>query len=81
MRMYLLEDQNTLRLFLRDGKRVDVPVGAVEMDKYASNILMFKVNGAYCKIYMHMGTEIDLELLYAVTRPEVNKIQSAVMTE
>ena len=81
MRIYLLDDQNTLRIFLRDGKRVDVPVGAVEQDKYASNILMLKVNGAPCKMYLHMGTEIDLELLYAVTRPEVNKIQSAVMTE
>ena len=81
MRMYLLEEKTTLRMYLRDGKRVDVPVSAVEQEKYASNILMLKVNGADCKIYLHMGTEIDLELLYAVTRPEVRKIQSAVMAE
>ena len=74
MRMYLLEEKTQLRLYLRDGKAIDVPIGAVEQYQYASNILMLTVNGEKCKIYLPMGTEIDLELLYAVTRPDVRKI-------
>ena len=68
-------------MYMRDGKKVDVPIRAVEEDKFGNNILMLKVNGQVAKIHLPMGNEIDLELMYAITRPNVKKIVSAQIAE
>ena len=76
IRVYLLSGQTIARIYFRDGSKVDANINAIEQNKMENGNLYLQINGKQCHMSLARGHEIDLELLYGITRPYVAKIES-----
>merc|ERR1712086_1151296 len=76
-RIYLLSSKTTVRFVLQNGSVFDVPISVVSMVHFEalSSKLVIKSNSSKYILRLEKApTNLDLTLLYAITRDEVTTI-------
>ena len=77
-RIHLLQSQNVARFFLRDGSQVDALLSAITAQDYepGQTCLNITANNETYRLFLNRGNQVSLEMIYAMTRPEVARIDS-----
>ena len=67
---------------MRDGSTVDALLSAVTIQSYEPNqtCLNITINNDTYRLFLNRGNQVSLEMLYAMTKPEVARLDSKSIT-
>ena len=82
-RIYLLNSQTIVRFYLRNGNTIDAPISSVKEVNYTgiTTTLLINVNNVNLSVYLNKGMQVELSYLFAITRPDVFRIDSPLVSQ